>query len=152
MTCQIRLYRLMFSVLYTTQGSGSKFVLLQLSCSSASQELENRTRYPRYFQLLQTWIVVSHAVYGIIKEFGWRHAVFILQNENVFSNVSYWYVYWHFLIIITLIHIVVPSVHPLSSIPLEINSVHWALMFHSSFCFLMVTIFLHCSRTTSWTK
>jgi len=61
---------------------------LQISCVSSSTALRNRQKYPFYFQLLSAEDMLAFAYYGVIREYGWRQLVLIVQNENLFTVVS----------------------------------------------------------------
>lgn len=60
----------------------------QISCVSASNSLRNRLQFPRYFQLLSTVDTIAFGFYGVIREYGWRRIAIIVQDENVFTEVS----------------------------------------------------------------
>ena len=62
--------------------------VLQISCSSASEELSNRTRFRNYFQLLPTDADLAFGFFGIITRFKWKHIAIILQEERLFQAVS----------------------------------------------------------------
>ena len=59
----------------------------QLSCQTASPLLSDRTRFPKYYQFLPSMRDIAPAYVEVIKEFGWRHVVVIVQNENLFTQV-----------------------------------------------------------------
>ena len=63
------------------------FYTIQLSCQTASPLLSDRTRFPKYYQFLPSMKDIAPSYVGIIKEFGWRHVVMIVQNENLFTRV-----------------------------------------------------------------
>ena len=60
---------------------------LQISCLSASAALNDRTKYKRHFQLLNSYDTLAYAYYGVIKEYGWTHVELIVQDENLFTEV-----------------------------------------------------------------
>ena len=62
---------------------------LQISCVSSSTELRNRVKFPSYFQLLSAEETLAFAYYGVIKEYEWTRVALIVQNENLFTGVSY---------------------------------------------------------------
>ena len=64
---------------------------LQLSCSSSSPELKNRVRFRRYFQLLPTDLDLVPGFFGTMQYYGWKQVVIVQQEENLFSQVSYYY-------------------------------------------------------------
>ena len=66
-----------------------KYVYTQISCVSSSPALENRSRFKRYFQLLSSEATLALAYYAIIKEYEWRRVSFIVQDESVFTVVSF---------------------------------------------------------------
>ena len=50
--------------------------------------LNNRVRYPRYFQLLSTVKRIAFGFYGLIKEYKWRRVAIIVQDENILVEVK----------------------------------------------------------------
>ena len=56
---------------------------------SSSTELADRTRFKSYFQLLPTEADIAPAYFGVIRQYGWRHVALIVQNENLFTVVSF---------------------------------------------------------------
>ena len=65
---------------------------LQLSCSSSSPILKNRVRFRRYFQLLPTGLDLVPGFFGTMQYYGWKQVVIVQQEENLFSQVSYYMV------------------------------------------------------------
>ena len=49
--------------------------------------LSDRERFPNYYQFLPSMVDLSLSYVGISKEFGWRHVVIYLQDENLFTLV-----------------------------------------------------------------
>ena len=64
------------------------FLSFQISCLSASAALSDRSKYKRYFQLLNSYDTLAYAYFGVIKEYGWKHVELIVQDENLFTEVS----------------------------------------------------------------
>ena len=60
----------------------------QISCSTASTELIDRSRFRRYFQLLQTMVDISDIYKGLINHYQWEYVSLITQNENLYTVVS----------------------------------------------------------------
>ena len=61
---------------------------MQISCTSSSDELSDRVRFPYYFQLLPSEVNLARVFYSIIKEYGWRRVALIVQNEYRYRAVS----------------------------------------------------------------
>lgn len=61
---------------------------MQISCSTASTELIDRTRFRRYFQLLQTMVDIAHIYEGLINHYEWKYVSLVVQNENLYTVVS----------------------------------------------------------------
>lgn len=62
--------------------------IIQISCSSASTELIDRSRFRRYFQLLQTMVDIADIYEGLINHYGWEYVSLVVQNENLYTVVS----------------------------------------------------------------
>ena len=60
----------------------------QVACGTGSPVLNDRVRFPRYFQLSSSELRMAMGFYGIIKEYGWRRVALIVQDENDFTMVS----------------------------------------------------------------
>ena len=60
----------------------------QVSCDSASAELENRDKYRKYFQLIPTEMELVPAFFGIMQSFGWNRVIIIQEEENLFTLVT----------------------------------------------------------------
>ena len=69
-------------------GADVLFLSSQISCHSSSAALSDRTRYKRHFQLLNSHDTLAYAYFGVIKEYGWKHVELIVQDENLFTEVS----------------------------------------------------------------
>ena len=61
---------------------------MQISCTSSSDVLSDRVRFPYYFQLLPSEVNLAHVFYSIIKEYDWRRVALIMQNEHRYRAVS----------------------------------------------------------------
>ena len=61
---------------------------MQISCTSSSDVLSDRVRFPYYFQLLPSEVNLARVFYSIIKEYGWRRVALIVQNEYRYRAVS----------------------------------------------------------------
>ena len=73
---------------YTCSYFMSTYLYLsQLSCQSSSNELINRARFRRYFQLLSDESNQANTLFAIIQEFNWQYIAFIVQDENLFTTV-----------------------------------------------------------------
>ena len=62
---------------------------MQISCLASSTALVDRVRFRYYFQLLPTAPSIAPAFFGVIQQYGWRRVGLIVQNENLFTVVSY---------------------------------------------------------------
>ena len=62
--------------------------VLQMSCTSSSEGLSNRTRFRNYFQLLPIDSDLAHGFFGIIMRFKWKRVAIILQKESLFQKVQ----------------------------------------------------------------
>ena len=59
----------------------------QISCVTASTELQDRVRFPRYFQLHPAEETMALAYFAVIKEYGWNQVSLIVQKERLFTLV-----------------------------------------------------------------
>ena len=59
-----------------------------MSCVASSPLLSDRTRFPRYFQLLSSARRIALGYYGVIKQYAWRRVALIVQDSGVFTVVS----------------------------------------------------------------
>ena len=64
-------------------------ISMQISCLASSTELVDRVRFHYYFQLLPTPASIAPAFFGVIRQYGWRRWGLIVQNENLFTVVSF---------------------------------------------------------------
>ncbi len=60
---------------------------MQISCSTASTELIDRSRFRRYFQLLQTMVDIADIYKGLIDHYEWKYVSLVVQNENLYTVV-----------------------------------------------------------------
>lgn len=61
---------------------------MQLSCTSSSNELTDRSRFPRHFQFSTSGISLAYGFFGVIQKFKWRKVTIITQDENLFTVVT----------------------------------------------------------------
>ena len=91
--------RLICAILYVVQfppkyvccdlARDTFFLPPQISCVSSSTELADRVRFKSYFQLLPSEADIAPAYFGVIRQYDWRHVALIVQNENLFTVVSF---------------------------------------------------------------
>ena len=65
--------------------------IVQLSCASTSPVLSDRSRFRRYFQLLPSMVDIANGYVGVFQLYGWRHITLIVQEENLFTEVSFYF-------------------------------------------------------------
>ena len=46
-------------------------------------------KFKSYFQLLPTQADIAPAFFGVIQQYGWKRVALIVQNENLFTVVSF---------------------------------------------------------------
>ena len=63
--------------------------ILQVSCDSAAPELEDRTRFKRYFQMIPTEASLSNIFKALIDQYGWHKLHTIAPNRDVFITVCF---------------------------------------------------------------
>ena len=69
--------------------SGEFLPLIQISCLATSTELEDRVRFRSYFQMLSSDADLALTFFGAIQQYEWRRVAFIVQNENLYTVVSF---------------------------------------------------------------
>ena len=89
-------YHICWSISHSSSSKSSPTILItpgillfQISCVTSSTELRNRMRFPYYFQLISTAENLAFAYFSVIQKYGWRKLTFLVQNENLFTVVSF---------------------------------------------------------------
>ncbi len=60
---------------------------MQLSYTSGSSALSDRSRFKKYFRNSPAFEIVSPALRSAVNNFGWRRIALLTQDETVFTGV-----------------------------------------------------------------